>query len=240
MKRPAHGFDGEKMSGNDNKVLLAGATGLVGGLCLKRLLADDFFQSVITVGRRPLPDASADPRLTQVIADLGDLGPYASEISAATVICALGSTMKKAGSKDAFYKVDFTYAFNLAKTARQNGASQFLLVSALGASPKALSFYARVKGELEKEVAGLGFESLTIFRPSLMLGKRGEFRMGEEIAKVVAPRVNFAIPKKYRPIEAETVAAALWIAARLKKPGVNIYESDAISRLYGKISGKEK
>lgn len=226
------------MAENGKTVLLAGATGLVGGICLSRLLADDFFESIITVGRRPLSPAPADPRLKQVTVDFSDLGSRASELSADTVICALGSTMKKAGSKEAFYKVDFTHAFNLAKISRQNGASQFVLVSALGASPKALSFYSRVKGELEEAVKGLGYESLTILRPSLILGNRGEFRFGEEIAKIFAPKVSFAIPAKYRPIEAETIAAALWIAARLEKPGINILESHEIKKLYDDISGK--
>jgi len=219
------------MAGNGKRVLLAGATGLVGGLCLSRLLADDSFEAIITVGRRQLSPAPSDPRLKQVVVDFADIGSRAKELTADTLICALGSTMKKAGSKDAFYMVDFTHAFNLAKICRQNGATQLILVSSLGASPKAFSFYSRVKGELEEAVKGLGYQSLTILRPSLILGKRGETRPGEDLAKFFAPKLNFAIPAKYRPIEAETIAAALWISAKLEKPGVNIHESDAIKTL---------
>lgn len=226
------------MAENGKRVLLAGATGLVGGLCLERLLADGSFDSIISVGRRPLSPAPTDLRFKEVSVDFFDLGSRADELAADTVICALGSTMKKAGSREAFFQVDFTHCFNLAKICRQKGAAHFLLVSALGASPSAFSFYSRVKGKLEEAVGDLSYDSLTILRPSLILGKRGELRLGEEIAKFFTPLANLAVPAKYRPIDAETVAKALVISARMEKPGVSVYESDAIKRLC--VGGTEK
>ena len=226
------------MAGNGKRVLLAGATGLVGGLCLSRLLADDSFEAVISVGRRPLSPSPSDPRFKEVSVDFFDLGSRSPDLVADTVICALGSTMKKAGSRDAFYQVDYTHCLNLAKICRQNGASRFILVSALGANPKAFSFYSRVKGRLEEAIGDLSYDSLTILRPSLIMGKRGEFRPFEEIAKLFTPMLSFLIPDKFKPIEAETVAAALWISARLEKPGVNILESNEIRKLYEDVTGK--
>ena len=143
------------------------------------------------------------------------------------VVCALGTTIKVAGSQEAFRRVDYDYPLALARLGLAAGAKQFVLVSALGANAKSPVFYNRVKGELEDAVRSLGYASVAIVRPSLLLGARREFRLGEEIAK----RFGFLAPGKYRPVEARAVANALVTAVREQQPGVRVIESDEIREL---------
>ncbi len=213
--------------------LLAGATGLIGSHCLERLLAEPAYTRVITLGRRPLD--RADPKLEQRILELDRLGTVGVEFPRATdVFCCLGTTMKQAGSEAAFRQVDFTFVVSLAGLALGSGAKQFLLVSALGASPTSRIFYSRVKGETEKAVAALPFEGRQFFRPSILVGERAERRAGESLGIAVMRGTAFAMVgplRKYRPIAAATVAEAM-VRVALRAPcGVYIYESDEIERL---------
>lgn len=213
--------------------LLAGATGLVGGHCLDRLLRAPEYGRVITLGRRPL--ARHDPRLEQHVVELDRLGTAGFEFPPATdVFCCLGTTMKRAGSEAAFRQVDFTYVVSLASLALGAGAEQFLLVSSLGASPKSRIFYSRVKGETEAAVTALPFEGRQIFRPSIFVGERNERRAGESLGVAVMRGTAFALIgplRKYRPIAAATVAEAMVRVALRAPRGVHIYESDEIERL---------
>ena len=213
--------------------LLAGATGLVGGYCLGRLLAEPAYSRVITVGRRALP--RDDPKLDQRVVDLDRLGTVGFEFPHATdVFCCLGTTMKQAGSAAEFRQVDFTYVVTLAGLSLGRGAKQFLLVSSLGASPTSRIFYSRVKGETEAAVTALPFEGRQIFRPSILTGERRERRAGESIGAAVMRGTAFAMLgplRKYRPIAAATVAQAMVRVALQAPRGINVYESDAIERL---------
>jgi uncharacterized protein YbjT (DUF2867 family) len=158
-------------------------------------------------------------------------GPFPA---ADVVFCALGTTIGKAGSEEAFRKVDLEAVLALARAASGAGARQFLVVSSLGADPKSKAFYSRVKGEMERRLRGIAFEGTQVFRPSLLLGARVEFRLGERLAASVAAPVGFLLAgplAKYRPIEAETVAAAMLRVARGAPAGFNVYESDEIRRL---------
>ena len=137
------------------------------------------------------------------------------------VFCALGTTIRQAGSQEAFRRVDYEYPLAIAKAARARGASHFLLVSAHGASARSRVFYNRVKGELEEAVQALGYPSLTIARPSLLLGNRKEPRFGEELAK----RLGWLAPPSWRPVHASQVASALVAAAHTNAPGVRILEN---------------
>lgn len=212
-------------------VLLLGATGLVGGECLKLLCADDSWQRVITLTRRPLPAEAQHPKVENHAIDFDRAGNYRELISAGRVICALGTTIKKAGSQENFYKVDFTYAYELARIARENGAEHFLLVSSSGADARSRIFYSRVKGELEEALKTLGYPALSIFRPSLLLGDRRETRPGEDIAKFMSGLFGFAMPARYKPVHARSVAAAIVQVARENRPGIRILESDEIRRI---------
>ena len=212
--------------------LLLGASGLVGGHCLQRLLNDTAYGKVIALVRKPLP--LHDPQLEQQVVDFSDLQNYAHLLKAHDVFCCLGTTIKKAGSQAAFRQVDFTYPVEIAKIAAANGAEQFLIVTALGANPASRIFYNRVKGEVEAAIAPLAFRAVHIFRPSLLLGKRQEIRLGEKIGERVAKIFSFLFAgplRKYRPIAARTVAAAMIAVAKRNLAGVNTYESDQIQAL---------
>jgi uncharacterized protein YbjT (DUF2867 family) len=209
------------------QVLLAGATGLVGGECLDLLAADGTVSGITALVRRPPREST---RLAGKVrfakADFDHLDRQAELFSVDQVICALGTTIKRAGTREAFRRVDFDYPLAIARLALAQGARHFLLVTALGADPKARVFYSRVKGELEEAILALGYPAVTIVRPSLLLGARDEFRLGEEVAK----RLAWATPQKYRPVQARDVAAALVAAAREDRPGRHWIESVEIGR----------
>ncbi len=212
--------------------LIAGASGLVGSHLLRMLLQSDRYSQVISVGRREL--AIIHPKLDQQIVDFDSLQKSASELAADDVFCCLGTTIKKAGSKEAFYKVDHTYVTQLAEVTLRRNANQFLVVSAMGADAKSRIFYNKMKGEMERDVRALGFQSLHIFHPSLLLGEREEHRTGEAIgAKIMKPLTFLMLGplRKYRPIQAETVANAMLRVAAQDQKGTKVYPSDEIERL---------
>jgi len=202
-------------------VALLGATGLVGGECLKLLLEEPAFAPVRVLTRRALPPGIASPKLESHVTDLERLGERSTLLAVDAVICALGTTIGQAGSRERFRAVDFGIPLAAARIALGEGARHFLLVSSLGAGAKSRSFYLRVKGELEEAVRGLGYRSVTIVRPSLLLGERREFRLGEEIFK----RLAFLPLGRYQPIPARDVAAALVRAARDDRAGVRVIDS---------------
>ncbi|MCI0696437.1 oxidoreductase [candidate division KSB1 bacterium] len=212
--------------------LLLGASGLVGGHCLKRLLDDTAYDKVTALVRKPL--ALHHAKLEQQVVDFSRLQNYAPLVKAHDVFCCLGTTIKKAGSQAAFRQVDFTYPFETAKIAAANGAEQFLIVTSLGANPASRIFYNRVKGEVEAAIAPLAFRAVHIFRPSLLLGERQEFRLGEKLAERVTKIFSFLFVgplRKYRPIKASVVAAAMIAVAKRNLAGNNIFESDQIQAL---------
>ncbi|HEX8474659.1 MAG TPA: oxidoreductase [Pyrinomonadaceae bacterium] len=216
----------------NRSALVVGASGLVGGHCLELLLTDDAYTEVVSLGRRRLTREHA--KLKQHVVEFDNLGASKHLAKAQDVFCCLGTTIKQAGTKEAFYKVDFTYAFEVARIASENGAEQFLIVSSLGADPRSSVFYSRVKGETEAAVSRLPFQAVHIFRPSLLIGERAEVRMGEQIAEKASRLLSFAFVgrlSKYRPIEARTVAAAMIRTAKEGRRGVHIIESDRIARI---------
>jgi len=216
--------------------LIAGASGLVGGHCLRLLLESDRYSQVISIGRRDLP--LIHPKLDQQVIDFNNLEKYTRELVADDIYCCLGTTIKKAGSKDAFHKVDYTYVAELARITASKNASQFLVVSSMGANAGSLLFYNKVKGKMEQYVKQQDFEAVHIFQPSLLLGEREEERTGEEFAtKVMKPLSSFMMGplSKYKPIEAEMVAKAMLYAASLNKNGIYTYPSDQIASMGAKL-----
>ncbi|HEY8175531.1 MAG TPA: NAD(P)H-binding protein [Gemmatimonadaceae bacterium] len=203
-------------------VALLGATGLVGRHCLDLLARDHAFSRVIVLARRKFAEATA-PRVEAHLVDFDHLSERPDLFRVDQVICALGTTIKAVGGSQAkFRAVDYEIPLAAATIACTQGARHFLLVSALGANAHSRIFYNRVKGELEDALRTLGFRSLTIVRPSLLLGTRPEFRLGEEIGK----RFAWIVPGKYRPIHARDVAAVLVRAAKEDIRGMRIIESD--------------
>lgn len=211
--------------------LLLGATGLVGGECLRRLISDDDYGRIIVLTRTPLPATISSPKIESHVISFDRIDNYRHLLKADYVFCALGSTIKKAGTKEQFYKVDFTYIHEIAKGYAQRGTGHFLLVSSMGANVHSWIFYSRVKGELEQALQKLPFASLSIFRPSLILGNRKEYRLKEEISKQAARIFAFVMPRKYQPIEAADIAKAMLKVARASPAGLRIYESDEIQNM---------
>jgi uncharacterized protein YbjT (DUF2867 family) len=209
--------------------VLLGASGLVGGFCLQALLDDADYARIVLLNRRELPIVPS-PRLIQKTVSFASLSP-ADFAGAEDILCALGTTIRKAGSQEAFRRVDLEYPLTAARQAHQAGAKQFVLVSSEGADAVSKNFYLRTKGELEQEIGKLGFRAVHIFRPSLLLGKRPEFRLGERVITSVAPLLNLAMfggLRRYRAIPAATVGKAMVAAARQGKNGTLIYEYDQI------------
>ena len=206
--------------------LLAGATGLVGGECLRLLLSSPAYSRVIVVTRRPVDSLAQQPKARQVVVDFAALASVQADLRADHVFCALGTTIKKAGSQAKFREVDFDYPLHLATLARAHGATHFSLVSALGANAKSGVFYSRVKGELEDAVRAQGWPSLCLLRPSVIAGERPESRPIERLTEHV---LRFA-PRAWRPVPAAAIAAAM-VATALRAPaGVTVIESADIPR----------
>jgi uncharacterized protein YbjT (DUF2867 family) len=207
--------------------LIAGASGLVGGECLHLLLNSPRYNRVISIGRSTLP--IRHPKLQQLVVDFNNLEKNRHSLMADDVYCCLGTTIKKAGSKDKFYQVDYTYVVKLAKLTASHFASQFLVVSSLGADAHSRIFYNRVKGEMEEAVKALPFTSVHIFQPSLLLGERQEFRLGEKFATSLMKGVGFIFNgplRKYKGIPAKAVAKAMLEAAKQDGGGVLVHSSE--------------
>lgn len=212
--------------------LLAGASGLVGGHALRFLLEEPAYERVTIVVRKELP--LRHRKLEQRVVDFDRLAELGDFPRVHDVFCCLGTTIRKAGSREAFRTVDFTYIHELARTASRHRASQFLLVSAVAADPRSRVFYNRVKGEAEAAVRRVPFDGIHIFRPSLLLGARAEHRPAERAAILVSRAISWALVgplRTYRPIAAEAVARAMVRVAREAKRGVQTYEAQEIGRL---------
>lgn len=220
---------------NGRQAIVAGATGLIGGFLIRHLAANPRYARVVALTRRPLEDI-ASPKLENLVADFDALEQSIAnkDLAVDDAYCALGTTIKIAGSQAAFRKVDHDYILAFAQAAKARGAKRFLLVSAIGADAKSSIFYSRVKGETEQAVASLGFEALHIFRPGMLIGSRVEKRPVEEIGAVVAPFFNALMlgpARPYRSIPAETVAKAMVAAASSDIPGRQIHSYDEMERL---------
>lgn len=202
------------------KAWLAGASGLVGRALLARLLADARYAQVLTLVRRPV-DLPAHPRLACRQVDFDHLPPLAPVDD---VFIALGTTIKAAGSQAAFRKVDFDAVVNTARAGRAAGARRLLVVSALGADAGSRVFYNRVKGEMEQAVTALGYDTVVLAQPSLLLGDRAALgqplRLGEAAAQRLLRPALRLLPGRVRPIQATDVARALHEAAWHANAGV--------------------
>ena len=202
------------------RVLLAGATGLVGAQVLQRLLANPRCSGVIAPTRRAL--VRTEPKLLNPVLDFAQLATVAQGWQVDAVICALGSTMKQAGSREAFQQIDHGYPLAIAQAAHANGCEVFALNSAAGANPRSPVFYSRVKGQLEQDLRALGFASLTLVRPGLIGGERAERRAGEHLASVVLGALAPVLPRAWRINPATRIADALVEVVLDPQPGVRV------------------
>lgn len=212
--------------------LVIGATGLIGKSLVNKLLVDDRYQRVKIFVRRTL--SLSNPKIEEYIVDFGNIGAWKNQIAGDDFFSAMGTKIKKAGSKEAQYKIDVTYQYEFAKAAAENGVRGYFLVSSVGANARSKLFYTRIKGELEEKVHSLSFNKIRIFRPSLLLGVRDEKRFGEKAAKnilkIIVPIFPFL--KNQRPIEGVKVAKAMIVSAnKVEKDRIRIYELDEIFEL---------
>jgi uncharacterized protein YbjT (DUF2867 family) len=205
----------------ESVALVAGATGLVGQALVRQLAGDPAWSEVRALVRRALPADLSGPTVVPITVDYARLDSPPAWAAADHVFCALGTTIRQAGSQEAFRRVDLEFPVALARAALARGARHFLLVSAVGAAAESRVFYNRVKGEVEDAILGLGFRSVTIARPSLLLGPREVPRLGEQIAKVL----GVLAPPRWKPVESTSVARALVEAARRDLPGIRVLEN---------------
>ncbi|OCR24579.1 nucleoside-diphosphate sugar epimerase [Pseudomonas syringae] len=204
-------------------ILLAGATGLTGEHLLDRLLNEPTVSRVLAPTRRPLAE---HPRLENPVGELTSLLPTLSgQVDIA--FCCLGSTIKQAGSQEAFRAIDLDMVVAFGKRAREMGARHLVVISAINADPGSSVFYTRTKGEMEQALKAQDWPQLTIARPSLLVGNRNETRLAEQLAAPIAK----LIPGKYGAIEACSLARALWRLALEEQPGERVVESDELRKL---------
>jgi uncharacterized protein YbjT (DUF2867 family) len=207
------------------KLLLLGATGLVGRHVLDLALADPRVAAVTAPARRPLPSR---PGLVAPVVDFANLPEDPSIWTGDAVICALGTTLKVAASRERFHQVDHDYPLAIARLAKANGATTFVLNSAMGADVKSLFFYSRVKGEIERDIVALGFERTVLVRPGLIDGPRAEPRPMEEMARKLLSALRPVLPPSARANKPERIASVMLDAAVNAKPGVTIVPSKAM------------
>ncbi|MBX2958210.1 MAG: oxidoreductase [Cyclobacteriaceae bacterium] len=208
--------------------LLAGSTGLIGKQLLELLLEDSHYTVVKAISRKPLDIQHA--KLQNIVADFNTLTEHHDQLKADDVFCCLGTTIKQAGSQAAFRQVDYEYPLELARLTKNQGATQYLIITALGSDAKSGIFYNRVKGEVEQAIDAVGFDSYHIFRPSLLLGERMEKRAGEGAATVVYKALGFLIPLKYKAIDSAKVARAMLHFAKQNSKGKFIHESKELQQ----------
>lgn len=210
--------------------LIVGASGLIGGYCLRAILDDPAYTEVTVLVRKPIPITHI--KLKVIVTDFSDLEQVLAPVSARDIFCCLGTTINKSGSQKAFRKIDLDLVLSVAGIMKRRGAEQFLVISSMGAARDAKAFYSRTKGAMELDLRGIGYDCLRILRPSLLLGKRPEFRLGERIGGMLAPLITplmLGKLKRYAPVQAESVAYFMVKVAKDEPSmGVHIYESDLL------------
>lgn len=213
------------------KATLIGATGLIGNYILEELLIDDFYHAVRVLIRRPLE--FTHPKLEKKLLDFADAESFQLALAGSDVVfCAIGTTQKKVkGDKAAYRKVDYDIPVNAARFCKMTGCSTFILVSSVGANSKSNNFYLKLKGEVEDAVKAVGLKSVHIMQPSMLLGDRKEFRLGEKIGTPVMKAISFLLPAKYKPVHGRDVAKAMMELAKNGKEGSYAYDFTHIKKL---------
>ena len=203
---------------------ILGATGLIGSHLVELLKNDREYDVIKVIVRRPV--AIDHPKISVNVIDFTDESAFKSAIAESdAVFCAVGTTNRKVkGDKAAYRKVDFDIPVKAAKFCEQTGCNTFLLVSSIGANSNSGNFYLKLKGEVEDAVGTLNIQSISVFRPSFLLGERQENRSGEKIAKALSSSLSFLFPSRYKPINAFDVARSMVSASVKNIPGFRIYQ----------------
>jgi uncharacterized protein YbjT (DUF2867 family) len=217
--------------------LIIGSTGLIGSQLLKILLESSEYEKVITFVKRD--SGIQHSKLKQHIIDFDKPETYKELVVGDDFFCTIGTTIKNAGSQEAFKKVDFEYPKQFANLALKSNIKQFLIISSLGADANSSNFYLKTKGEIQDFLRECNFESVSVLQPSLLLGNRKEFRLGEKIGAFFMKLFSFLLIgnlKKYKPIQSEVVAKAMFAIAQKNYKGFHITESDGIEEIANKKS----
>jgi len=212
--------------------IIIGSTGLIGNSLLELLINENQYEKIIAFVRKPI--ISSNKKLVYVETDFSKLSKIEHQIKGDCLFVCIGSTMAKAGSKEAFTMVDYTIPTQFAKIALKNAVSSCIVVSSLGADANSSNFYLQTKGKMEKTIVALGFKNTIFMRPSMLFGERTEFRMGELIGKFFMKILGplFLGPlKKYKGIEVSTVAQAMLLESLKPFNGIKVYESNQIDIL---------
>jgi uncharacterized protein YbjT (DUF2867 family) len=213
------------------KVVVAGGTGLVGTFLLDNLKSDASILEVIALTRREKKQEGKVKWVTADFVSVDRLSEVCSGASAA--FCCLGTTIKKAGSQEAFRAVDHDYVVNFGKASHAAGVNTFSVVSAIGSDVTSKVFYNRVKGEMERDLEQIGFDTLNIFHPSILLGPREEFRLGEKrgiVGMTIASPLLFGSLSKYKPIHVKTVAKSMLLESKEPESGIHHFEYDQMTQ----------
>ncbi|MGI4803668.1 MAG: NAD(P)H-binding protein [Janthinobacterium lividum] len=215
-----------------NKVIVAGATGLVGSLLLEQLLHHHEFSEVLVLVRKQLP--FQHEKLKQLVVDFDHLEDYQAEINGDAIFSCLGTTRKKTPDLNFYRKIDHDYPVELAKIGAKNSIPQFHIISSVGANPNSFVFYTRLKGETEQDLKKTGLQSLYIYQPSFLTGNRKEKRFGERLGMKLAKLINLFLIgslRKFQSISAAVVAKAMLNQSLKNNSGIFIYPSDQIKKL---------
>ncbi len=210
-----------------HKLTLIGSSGLVGTNFLEQIGPDDF-QNVKAITRRKILNLKNKDFIKQSVHDFSDFEKMRHDLKTDILVSALGTTLKKARSKNEFMKIDHDLTFKISKIAKEEGCRTMILISSIGANYESKIFYSKVKGLLEISLKEIGFEELHILRPSLLLGKRTENRPVENISKCIIGHLSFLIPKKYKPIHARIIAKKIKFIIMEKKSGIHIWEGSKL------------
>ena len=221
------------------KAIIFGSTGLIGTNILRLLNSSSEYTSITSFVRKK--SDIVPTKVKEIITDFQNIEEFKDEFACDVCFISLGTTIKQAGSQEKFIEVDYTLVFGIARLCKIMDVKTVLVVSSLGADPNSNVFYSRVKGEMERDVSKLELNSLYFFRPSLLLGDRKDFRIGEKVGEVISGVFSFVFAgglKKYKPISAENVAKSMVRISLNSKSGIHFFESDEISDLEGVVSTK--
>lgn len=224
-----------KILQSNKTAIVFGATGLVGGHIVDYLIIDKSYSNIIVFTRSVFH--TSHPKIVNHLIDFNKPDNWHHLVKGDDIFIALGTTRSKAGSKEAFLKVDYEYIISIALIAEKNKVNQMLLVSSVGANAQSLFFYSKVKGKVEEKVKKMDFWGIHIFQPSLLLGERNENRIGENIAGKIGKVLDvltFGTLMKYKPIESRTVAKAMVYAAQYLKSGIHVYHSKDLNEMADK------
>lgn len=220
------------MSQSKHKALVLGSTGLIGSETLDLLLKNDKYEAVYAVTRRNLE--INNQKLIQIVADMDTIEPALKDIAVDHFFCCVGTTKDKTPDQTSYYKIDLDYPVKVSSILKNNGCTTICAISSIGANADSSNFYLKLKGEVEQALLQLGFQNIFIFRPSLLLGQRKEFRLMEKIAQYIYPLINpllFGKMKNYRSIASKVVASAMINIATSEKSGSHIYQTQEIKKL---------